>query len=650
MKLHSLFSDHAVLQRNQPIPVWGWTKPRLRLRVTIAETVGETVSDAHGAFMIRLPAMAAGGPYTLAVTSNDPGEKCSVSDILVGEVWVCSGQSNMQWTLDISQPDPDPKDIPAMRMFTARNSFAAERAQEPIGAWSVATREAVPAFSGVGYFFGRALFDALKIPVGLINTAWGGTRVEAWMSREELMLHPDTREEVEAIERDCYTPHFWARLHGPMDGAKSEPEANPLNLPTDPGNGAEAAGWAKSDFDDGAWQEADLPRFWKEFELPNNGVLWFRRTVNIPKAWVGKALTLNIGAVDKHDITYVNGVRVGATGKDFETEHWNVPRTYRVPAEAVTGERLTLAVRALSFAYAGGMIGPAEAMSLLPEGAPKGEAIPLAGAWRYCREHDYGVVTNPAAPYGPYLNANSPHVLFDNLVASLVPYAIKGAIWYQGESNENNARAYEELITGMITDWRRAWGQGDFPFAAVQLAGFYSPRLYDSAALWPYIREANLNCSLKMKNVGYAPATDVGDANDIHPTDKRTVGLRLARWALVDSYGAPGPALGPRYVGYAVEGNAIRLRFDNVGGGLVAKNAALDGVLTGFVIAGANRAFRAATATIDGNTLRVSSPEVPLPVSVRYAWSNNPTDTPSGSANLFNAEGLPASPFRTDAW
>lgn len=639
MRLCSLFSAHAVLQRELPIPVWGWTRPSLRVRASLGGQTVETLAAGDGAFLLRLPARAAGGPYRLVVETADPAERVEVEDLLVGEVWIGSGQSNMEWTVSRSDPDPDPRDVPALRMFTVGHDANAGRAADVGGGWQPACGAAVSDFSAVGYHFGRRLQEALGVPVGIVNTSWGGTRIETWISREALVRQPRTRREVLAYERRSAEPAFWAHSFGPFEKGVPVLTRAALDFPADPGNLGEGLGWAAPGFEDSGWRTVTAPGFWQALGDPNNGSWWYRRRVRIPEAWKGRDLLLGIGGADKHDITYVNGVRVGATGQGIETEHWDVARDYPVPAELVAGGEAVIAVRVFSFAFAGGFSGPAHRMKLRPADTPEDAGLALCGAWRARREHDLGLVVPPPLPEGPG-NPNTPHILYDRMVAPLVPYAIRGAVWYQGESNAGVAQDYGALQAALIADWRRAWGQGDFPFGLVQLAAYRAPAPFDEQSPWALLREAQLEAA-RQPGVGMASAIDIGDELNIHPGNKREVGSRLARWALAEVYARPGPAQGPRYTGYTLESGAVRARFDHCGSGLVARG----GALQTFFVAGADRRFHPAQARIEGNTVVASSAQVPEPVALRYAWSNNPQ-----GCNLYNAEGLPASPFRTDGW
>jgi len=631
MKLAALFSDHAVLQREIPIPVWGWTSPNTRVEVKLGSKRAEFFAGDDGKFMVRLPAMPAGGPYELTATDLLSGESVTVQDIWVGEVWVASGQSNMEWTLQhinqCNQPDNQ-----LVRMINVPRAAIVKRTDIP-ATWQTVNKLSQPAFSAVGYFFALELQKKLNVHVGIIHSSWGGTIAEAWTSRETLRRNPDMQGRLDSYDALLMNPATWAE-EDYKEICSAGPRFAAGGYPVDPGNQGIGQGWASNDFDDSNWTEALLPGAWTGFGNRFSGVFWFRKNIEIPSGWAGQALLLEVGAVDKQDITYFNGSQVGATGCNFEDQHWCVPRSYPVPAELVKAGRCTIAVRAYSFVFDGGLIGPADTMRIFPVGKPE-EAIPLSGNWRYQIEHNFGVIAPNLPLLGPG-NPNSPYILFDNMIAPLLPYAIRGTIWYQGESNSNNAIQYRRMFGDMIEDWRRAWGQGDFPFLFVQLANFNAGAIEN----WPALREAQLQ-TLAEPNTGMAVTIDIGEPINIHPANKAEVGRRLSLLALKQAYHQCLVASGPIFRDLVVDGSSLRLRFDHIGSGLTAANNNLDG----FIIAGMNREFFPATARIEGDSVIVSNPEkVQNPVAVRYCWSSNPP------CSLFNAEGLPASPFRTDNW
>ena len=632
MKLASLLSDHAVLQRGIPIPVWGWTKANTRVTVTLGENQAQTNAGSDGKFLVRLPPMKEGGPYTLSATGKGASEKASAKDIWIGEVWVASGQSNMEWTLDKIGNEEETAEIAKfknLRMIKIPNRTLPGVQLDFEAVWKEADdKDSALAFSAVGAHFAKTLSENLGVKVGIIDSSWGGTIVETWTSRETLIRNPDQTARVAGYEADIFYGKFWDRADGKIK------DSGTFALPADPGNEGLKKGWASEAFDDSKWDKMNLPSTWTSRGHVFSGIFWFRKTVQIPKKWAGKSISLNIGSVDKQDITYFNGKKVGATGKNFEDIFWNVPRNYKVPGSQVKAGRSVIAVRAYSFMYDGGMIGPASKMNITLEGSSE-KPIDISGDWSYTIEHDFGQIIPPAQRPGPGC-PNSPYMLFNNMIAPLLPYAIRGAIWYQGESNANRASEYERLLKDLVRDWRFAWGQGDFPFYNVQLANFGAA----SDADWPRIREAQLKL-LEEPNTGVAVATDIGDSLNIHPSNKREVGRRLALWALADVHGKHVAKSGPLYSSMTIEGSTIRLRFSHVCGGLVAKG----GALKLFSIADSTRKFVPAKAVIDGDTLIVSSPDVGEPLAVRYAWSNDPKE-----ANLYSKVGLPASPFRTDTW
>jgi sialate O-acetylesterase len=641
LRLAHLFTDHAVLQRDQPAPVWGWTAPGLRVRVTLGAYTAETRSGDDGRFLTRLPPMPAGGPYVLEVNTPDPDAHARVKDVMVGEVWICSGQSNMEWP--IRQVDFDVQTLTAadanIRSLRVPQRALLGRQSDVEAVWQTATPATVADFTAVGFFFGRRLARELGVAVGLINTSWGGSRIEPWMSREELVRHGRTRDEVARYEASVSGAGYWSRCD-PFEPDSPEGLAllRDTLYPRDPGNTGAPNGWADAACDDQAWKTMSLPGSWLRAGHETHGVFWFRREVTIPAAWAGKDLALNLGAIDKQDITYFNGEQVGATGRGLEEQHWCVPRCYTVPGRLVTAGRAVIAVRVYSFAYDGGLIGPQQQMTLAPADA-SAEPIPLAGPWRMTCEHALGLVNPQAMPNG-LGNHNTPYILNDNMIQPLIPYAIRGVAWYQGESNDAISREYHWMLRALIRDWRRAWGQGDFAFLTVQLANFRQPMAYQPDSTWARVREGQ-TASLQEPNTGLAVAIDIGDSTDIHPRNKLDVGSRLAQWALARTYGKPLTPSGPLYRDHVLAGDRIRVRFDHTGGGLVARG----GELKTFVIAGADGKFVPATADIEGDAVWVRAPDVPEPAAVRYAWADNPE-----GCNLYNHEGLPASPFRTDAW
>ncbi|HNR97831.1 MAG TPA: sialate O-acetylesterase [Planctomycetota bacterium] len=620
--VHPLFSDHMVIQRDAPVPVWGWTEPGREVAVTIAGVRATARAAADGKWLARLAPLAAGGPHVLEVTGP---RRIVLADVLVGDVWICSGQSNMQWPVAASQAaeaEIAAADLPAIRLFTVPRRTAMEPEPLVAGAWTPCSPRSVPNFSAVGFFFGRELYKELGVPIGLIDSSWGGTVAEAWMSAEALAPMEDFARPVAEMkelaaagksgeDRFAQLMARWWRENDP--GSKEEPR------------------WENPAFDAAAWKTMRLPSKWEDAGLPNfDGLVWFRKEIELPAAWAGKEAILRLGPIDDRDTTWVNGARVG------EGDDWTVPRTYKVPAGTLVAGRNVIAVRVLDTGGAGGLVGAPDqlALELAGGGAP---AVPLAGPWSW--REAVPLARLGAAPQKPGSNPNVVTVLYNGMIAPLAPFAIKGAIWYQGESNADRPAQYRRLLPALIRDWRARFETGDFPFLVVQLANFMAPQKEPVEAGWAELREAQLLTAQADPKVGLAVTIDIGAADDIHPRNKQDVGRRLALEALRIGGGGDIVSTGPEYAGMELRGGEIVLRFRGVGGGLVAGGG---GKLKGFAIAGKDGKFAWADAAIAGDTVVVASPAVPEPVAVRYGWANNP------DCNLYNKEGLPASPFRTD--
>ncbi len=629
MKLTPLLADHAVVQRHQSIPVWGWTdKPRTRIKASLGPSLAEGISGDDARFLLRLPALPAGGPHKLIVESSDGQERREAADILVGEVWLASGQSNMEMTMtgseykaEIAAASPG-----QIRMIKVTNRADLAPQSTVAGAWHLATPVTLGNFSAVANFFAQRLQDELGVPVGIINSSWGGSFIETWISRERLLRNPTTRDWLLNYEEYANSAAGWEKRL--LEGM----------LPADPGNHGLAKGWHQADFDDRKWETMPVPGFWQKHGHNYSAVMWFRTHIALPKSFRGKALVLHLGAVDKQDITYVNGVEVGRTGSGFDQTVWAQHREYNIPAGLTRGAELVITVRAYSFRFAGGLTGPEASMQVVVAEDPSVEGLPLSGNWRFQVEHNFGLIETGITSMG-HGQCNSPSMLFENMIKPLLPVGIAGAIWYQGCSNAGKAAEYRQLMRDMIEDWRFHFGVGDFPFGIVQLTSYMAPLSYQADSSWALLRESQQD-ALVLPGTGLAVILDVGDAADIHPKDKRTVGRRLAQWALAMAYGQALVPGGPLYREYRCEGNRIRIFFDNAGAGLALQSG--DQVRT-LVIAGKNGDFLPAQSVIEGGSLVVWHGELKAPAAVRYAWADNPD-----GANLVNSIGYPAGPFRTD--
>lgn len=560
----------------------------------------------------------------MRVETLDGSHSVEATNVRIGEVWLASGQSNMEWRMgdcgydkEIASARPD-----QIRMFTVRQRADLAPQSTVDGQWYLASPEAMKNFSAVANFFGQALQDELKVPVGIINASMGGSFIESWISREQLLRNPETRDWVLEYERVAYHPQYWG-----------EQILLKRQLPADPGNFGERAGWHRADFDDRTWQMIPTPSAWQDHGHNYSGVVWYRLRIPLPKAFRGRPLRLQPGRIDKQDITYVNGVEIGRTGSGLDESFWNVRRDYQIPPALTQEETLTVAIRVYSFKFHGGLIGPSEIMRLQ---ASEDENVPLAGDWRIAVEHNLGLQDLGPFAMGHGMH-NSPSMCFENMIRPLLPIGLGGVIWYQGESNAERAPSYARLLADLIENWRWLFAQGDLPFGIVQLANYRTSRVFEPHSLWARIREAQQDI-LKISQTGLAVSLDCGDADDIHPRDKKTVALRLASWALARVHGRRSASGGPSYRNLEREGNRLRLFFDGTADGLVFHRGVPDLIVTD----GRGR-FESARCEIDHHTLLVWHEEIPAPIAVYYAWADNPR-----GATLGNSAGFPATPFRTD--
>ncbi len=640
-KLPNIFGDNMVLQAGTKVPIWGTADPFERVDITVAGNHRTIYASKDGYWEVELRNLAAGGPYTLTVAGKATRE---FTNVLVGEVWLASGQSNMEWSWNHfasnKRPEVGEADFPEIRLFQVTKKASGEPVKDVEGKWVVCNPDSMKGFSLVGFHFARALHRSLKQPVGIIGSYWGGTPAEAWTRMSALESMPETKPMA-----DHYRAIAQNYEQALADYQRKLAEWTARARFTDAGNKGFGEGFALSNFDDITWPQVKLPGHLERMGKPDldiDGAVWFRRKVDIPADWAGRDLKIELGPIDDADVTYFNGVQVGETALTV-ADSWMRPRSYIVPAKYVMAGSAMIAVRIFDTTGAGGLYqGP---MSLAPVGIAS-NPMDISGMWKYHIEAGRPTLprsfwnTQPQQPYGPG-SAVAPTNLWNGMIHPLIPFAIKGAIWYQGESNAGRAYQYRSLFPGMIKDWRMAWARPDFPFYFVQLANFMARDAEPVESEWAELREAQ-TMTLRLKNTGMAVAIDVGEAGDIHPVNKLAVGERLARLALNRDYGIKDivPS-GPMYRSMQVEQGRVILDFDFADMGLATTSGK---ALKGFAIAGADRKFVWADAKIVGSQVVVSSPMVKGPVAVRYGWANNP------EVNLINKSGLPASPFRTDTW
>lgn len=625
-----MFSDNMVLQRGMKDPVWGWAAPGTKITVKVNDQTASTVTGRDGKWMTHIGPLEVGGPYTLTI---DGPKSVTYSNVMVGDVWICSGQSNMEFGIgNLKNPDEEiaAANFPNLRLFFQPKVVSAGPLDATGGNWLPCTPENLKSdgdwagFSAVAYFFGKKLQTDLNIPIGLIHTSWGGTPAQAWTSAKDLgdklpEFKPELAQLQQAVKEKAQASKTLAQLFDEWYKKYDKGSA------TDPG-------WGAADLNDSDWKSMKVPEFFQKSGLPEfdnpMSVVWFRKVVDVPAESAAKEATLRF-MVDDNDAAWVNGVKVGAT------DGYNVPRKYVLPANLIKPGKNVIAIRVTDTSAPGGIWGDPSGLALDFAGA---DSIPLAGDWKLKLSE---VITdkNPL-PATIRDNPNFPTVLYNGMIQPIVPYGVKGAIWYQGESNAGQAYQYRTLLPAMIGSWRRNFGQGDFPFLIVQLAGFGDKPAKPGDDAWAELREAQWMTAQKGKNIGIATAIDIGESADIHPKNKQEVGRRLGLVAEAQTYHMKVEFSGPVYRSMKVEGGAIKLSFDHAEGGLTAK----DGPLIGFAVAGDDHKWYWADAKIDGSSVVVSSSDVPHPVAVRYSWAT------FYESNLYNQAGLPAFPFRTDTW
>ena len=619
LRLATIFTDHMVIQQGMHAPIWGYAKPGSMVTIDFAGFKTQARTDEKGKWMVKMPILNAGGPYNMIVTAE---KTLTLQDVMVGEVWVASGQSNMEWTVGMGiGPDTEKEKAaaahPGIRFFVVpRETAAAPLEDMAPGSWQTVSPESVTQLSAVAYFFARQLHQDKKVAVGIVSSSWGATSAQAWMSAEMLSTHPDFRERMATFDHD---PAHWAEtVRRNLENDRTRDSLANASI-----NGLRM-GVPLTGFADTGWRTVDYPvdmdkagrsGFW--------GISWFRHHVTLDADAKGMAGKLKIFLRAREARVYVNGIPIGTTGQVEKETEFSIPKGLLRAGDNIVCIRM--------YQHWGiGLVGSAVTTPVISYGARNRE-IPLTGTWRV--NHDL----EAALPQmqGFY---NQPTVQFNGRIAPIIPYGIRGVIWYQGESNAGMPVQYRTLFPMLIQDWRMRWQQGIFPFLFVQLANFREKRDAPGEDLWAELREAQ-TLTLQQPATGMASAIDIGDALDIHPRNKLDVGRRLRLAAGKVAYGEDIVHAGPTFSGYTINGDTIQVRFTNVGSGLTIKNGEK---LRGFALAGADKTFHWAEAILHGETIKVYKPGLSRPVTVRYAWESNP------DGNLYNREGLPAIPFRTD--
>jgi sialate O-acetylesterase len=613
--LPKLISDGMVLQRDVDLKIWGWASPGEKVTIHFTEQVYSTETDNDGKWAITLPPHALGGPYQMRIEASNI---LIIDDILLGDVWIASGQSNMELTMERVK-DKYPQVVSwvnnhRIRQFEVPDtySFSGPNTDLKGGRWLSASVNDILQFSAVAYFFANELYQEYGIPIGIINASLGGSPAEAWISAEALKKFPHHYTELKKFKN----PELIRQIE--MDNKKKTTQwFEALNWK----DAGIKYNWARAELEDDDWAQMNVPGYWSDYKLEEvNGAVWFRKEIEVTADKVSKKAHIVLGRIVDADSVFINGHFVGTTSYQYP------PRKYSIPDGIIREGRNIIAVRIINQSGKGGFV-PDKPYSLVFNK----DSLDLTGPWKY----QLGASMEPMERQTTV--RWKPGGLYNAMIAPLLEYPMKGVLWYQGESNTANPGEYEDLMRTLIGDWREKWQQGEFPFIIVQLANFMEPDELPSESNWADLRQAQSN-TVSLPNTGLVVAIDAGEWNDIHPMDKKIIGQRLALQARKLAYGEKKLfASGPQLKSISREGNQLILTFSETGSGLVA----IDGQeLKHFAIAGDDTGFEWANATIKGDQIIVWSQNILNPNRVRYAWADNPA-----GANLYNIEGLPAAPF-----
>jgi sialate O-acetylesterase len=629
VKLPRLVRDSMILQRDAGIKVWGRASKDEKISVRFNNKIYKTKAGADGNWSVSLSPMKAGGPYTMDITGKN---KITLKEILIGDVWFCSGQSNMVHQMNIHDvtyaKDIAEANYPAIRHFwiPSLTNVQGPKNDLPTGYWKPAVGEDVRPFSAVAFFFAKKLYEKYHVPIGLINASVGGTPIEAWTSEEGLKDFPALITTIQKNKDTAYINSF----NRPLSANTNRPQQQ-----TDLGLTGQTK-WFDMAYVPKRWRSINIPGYWEDQGIKDlNGVVWYRKEIDIPAAMTGKAAKVWLGRIVDADELYINGKRIGNITYQYPQ------RRYNVAADVLKAGKNIFVIRVTNNAGKGGFV-PDKPYCIFSGS----DTVDLKGTWQYKVGDVFVPVTGGGSGFG-FSAQNQPAALYNAMVAPVINYTIKGFLWYQGESNTDRAAEYAKLQPAMIADWRNKWNQPDAPFLYAQLPGFMDYNYLPSESNWAALRESQLK-SLAVPNTAMAVTIDLGEWNDIHPDNKKDVGERLALAALKLAYGENIVHSGPLYQSATVEANKIIISFSNTGSGLIFKDSSLISPPLGevegaFAIAGADKKFVWAKARIEGDKIIVWNDAVANPMYVRYAWADNPVNP-----NLYNKEGLPASPFRTD--
>ena len=618
VKLPQFIRDSMILQRNAKINIWGWASKGEKINVQFNGKTYKTRTGNDGKWMLQLSPMKAGGPFTMEVSGKN---KITLHDILLGDVWLCAGQSNMEHQMKlhaVKYPEEIANaDYAEIRQFKVPNvtNLVAPQNDLRSGSWKWADSTNVKDFSAVAYFFAKDLYEKYHVPIGIINASWGGIPIESMMSEESLQSFPNILATVEKNKDTAYVNET---------NRKAFAAISSMPRPEDKGMTEK---WFEPSYTPKEWHRIAVPGFWEDEGAKGlNGVVWYRREIDVPASMTRVPAKVFLGRIVDADELYINGIKVGTTGYMYPQ------RRYPVPGGVLKPGKNLFVVRVTNNFGKGGFV-PDKPYELIAGN----DTINLTGYWQY----KVGSINTPHHSFGSFGISlqNQPTALYNSMIAPLVDYTIKGFAWYQGESNADRPNEYAKLQPAMISDWRSKWQEGNLPFLFVQLPGFMDYNYLPSESQWAMFREAQAK-SLSLPNTAMAVAIDIGEWNDIHPDRKKEVGDRLALGAEKIAYDEKIIYSGPLYKSQVIQGSKIIISFTNTGSGLTTNDKQAPAE---FAIAGADKKFVWAQATIDGDKIIVSNDDVPDPKYVRYAWADDPINP-----NLINKEGLPAAPFRTD--
>ena len=616
VRLPQLVRDSMILQRDSKINIWGWASKNEKIRIKFNGKKIKTSANTDGRWLLQLPPMKPGGPYTMNI---DASNHLVINNILIGDVWLCSGQSNMVHQMKLHSVryanEIANANYPQIRHFwiPTMTDLNGPHDDLPTGYWKSANPEDVLEFSAVAYFFAKKIYEKYHIPIGLINASVGGTPIEAWTSEEGLKEFPNFSATIEKNKDTSY--------------ANSVTRRPPVNSDQKQNDKGMTGAWYEPAYIPKEWRTINIPGYWEDQGIKDlDGVVWYRREIDVPASMTNVPAKVFLGRIVDADFLYINGKMVGNTTYQYPQ------RRYQIPAGILQPGKNIFVIRVINNSGKGGFV-PDKPYCLIAGN----DTIDLTGYWQY----KVGEVFLPGRGGGnSFSSQNQPAALYNAMVAPLTNYTIKGFLWYQGEANSSRAKEYTKLQPAMIADWRNKWKEGDIPFLYVQLPNFMEVNYLPSESQWAELREAQLR-SLSVPNTGMAVAIDLGEWNDIHPDRKKEVGERLALAAEKIAYGEKDIVYsGPIYQSSTINGNKITISFTNTGSGLITNDGE---ELSQFAIAGADKKFVWAKAKIEGDKVIVWNDDVSNPMYLRYAWADNPDDP-----NLYNKEGLPASPFRTD--